>query len=168
MRTVARVSTALLLAALVSAVVAGTVAWHAGYRAYVVRTGSMAPAYPAGTLIIDMPVDGRASRVGDVLTFRTPSGPVTHRVHSLTADGIETKGDANRTPDAWTVQPRNVTGQVVRAVPRGGYALVFLQRPTGVPSIVLLSLSVLLAWSVFFPSRARPTPGSAVGQHQLA
>jgi signal peptidase len=156
MRILARLVVAVLLAATVTAAGAAAVAWHAGYRAYVVRSGSMAPAYPAGTLIVDMPLDGRP-HVGDVITFRTPAGPVTHRVHSVQARRIETKGDANRTPDAWTVAPRHVTGQVVRAVPRGGYALVFLQQPTGIPSLVLLTLSMVLAWSLFFPA-TQPDP----------
>jgi signal peptidase I len=153
MRVTARLAAAILLAVAVTAAAAGAIAWDAGYRAYVIRTGSMSPAFPAGTLIVDTPVTGRP-HVGDVITFRTPAGPVTHRVHSLPSNGdIETKGDANRTPDAWKVQRRHVTGHVIRAVPRGGYALVFFQQPTGVPSLVMFSLAIMFAWSLFFPSK---------------
>jgi signal peptidase len=97
--------------------------------------------------------------VGQVVTFRTSDGLVTHRVKALTTAGIKTKGDANRSPDVWTIPQRNVEGAVVAGVPYGGYLLVFLQQPTGVPSLMVLTLSIVLAWSVFFGESApRPAP----------
>lgn len=78
-------------------------------------------------------------------------------MHQLTPAGIKTKGDANETPDPWTLPQRNVEGAVVGGVPYGGYLLVFLQQPTGVPSLMVLALSIVLAWSVFFGAPA-PKP----------
>ena len=127
--------------------------WAQGYRVYAVRTGSMAPTYPAGSVVIDAPVAGQALAVGDVVTFRTAGGLVTHRLHGRTATGWLTKGDANRTPDPWTVPARNIVGHVAAGVPRGGYALIYLAQPTGVLSLVLLALSMWCSWSLFFPDR---------------
>jgi signal peptidase I len=139
-----------LLAVLAVSLAAGAaVAWHEGYRLYAVRTGSMAPTYPTGALLVDGPVQAPPA-IGDVVTFRTRDGLVTHRVHDTTAQGLKTKGDANRTPDAWTVPPRNVIGTVVAGIPAAGYLLVFFQQPTGVPSMMVLLVSLVLAWSIFF------------------
>lgn len=149
-----------LLAALaISLVCVGLVGWHQGYRLYAVRTGSMTPTYPTGSLLLDAPARPGLPRVGQVVTFRTSDGLVTHRVKALTTAGIKTKGDANRSPDVWTIPQRNVEGAVVAGVPYGGYLLVFLQQPTGVPSLMVLTLSIVLAWSVFFGESApRPAP----------
>lgn len=127
--------------------------WGQGYRVYAVRTGSMAPTYPTGSVVIDAPVAGQTLAVGDVVTFRTAGGLVTHRLHSRTPAGWLTKGDANRTPDPWTVPARNIVGHVAVGVPRGGYVLIFLAQPTGVLSLVLLALSLWCSWSLFFPDR---------------
>jgi len=154
------VAYALLVGTLLT-VVAGGILWQQGYRLYAVQTGSMAPTYPPGTLVVEGPATGRAPQVGTVVTFRASGGLVTHRVQALTADGIKTKGDANRVPDAWTIPTHQIMGQVTRAIVGGGYVLVFLQQPTGVPSLVLLALSIALAWSIFFPS-ARPSAAPTV------
>ena len=147
-----------LLAALaISLVCVGLVGWHQGYRLYAVRTGSMTPTYPTGSLLLDVPAAPGLPRVGEVVTFRTSDGLVTHRVHGLTAAGIKTKGDANRSPDVWTIPPSDVEGAVIAGVPYGGYLLVFLQQPTGVPAVMVLTLSIVLAWSVFF-GESSPAP----------
>jgi hypothetical protein len=113
----------------------------------------MAPIYSTGALVIDRPVDGSTPRVGEVITFRTTHGLVTHRVHGLTSEGIQTKGDANTTPDAWSTQPQHVVGVVTWGAAYLGYVFVFFQQPAGVLSLMLLALSIWCAWSAFFPTR---------------
>jgi signal peptidase len=152
----------LLSALLLTAVGVGLLAWHEGYRAYAVRTGSMTPTYPTGALVIDQPIEGSRPSVWQVITFLTTDGPVTHRVHDVTPQGLKTKGDANRTPDAWTVPLRHVMGTVVWGSAYLGYVFVFFQQPTGVLSLMLLALSVYLAWTVFFPAKPEePEPASS-------
>jgi signal peptidase len=149
-----------LLAALaISLVCVGLVGWHQGYRLYAVRTGSMTPTYPTGSLLLDAPAQPGLPQLGQVITFRTSDGLVTHRVHDITPYGIKTKGDANESVDPWTLPQRNVEGAVVGGIPYGGYLLVFLQQPTGVASLMVLTLSIVLAWSVFFgESTSKPAP----------
>ncbi len=141
------------------ALAASALLWLQGYRVYAVKTGSMSPAYPTGSLVVDAPVERQLPRVGEVVTFRTGAGLVTHRVHETSTGGLTTKGDANRSPDPWTVTRENVVGRVRAGVAGGGYVLVFLQQPTGVPSLVLLALSVAFAWALFFPSADRTDLG---------
>jgi signal peptidase len=140
-----------LLAALVlTAVGVGLLGWHEGYRAYAVRTGSMTPTYPTGALVIDRPADGSVPSIGQVITMQTSHGLVTHRVHGVNPDGIQTKGDANKTPDAWPTKPEHVVGVVAWGSAYLGYVLVFFQQPTGAPSILLLGFSIWFAWLLFF------------------
>lgn len=149
------VAWSLLIALAISVVTVAVIGWRQGYQLYAVRTGSMSPTYPTGSVVLDAPARGGTPRVGQVATFRTSEGPVTHRVQQVTAAGLKTKGDANRSADAWTVPLRNVRGVVVGGLPLAGYLLVFLQQPTGVPALMVLTVSVVLAWSIFFP--AAPT-----------
>lgn len=145
-------------------VVAGTAGalWSNGYRLYAVRTGSMTPTYLPGDLVVDGPTSA-TYRVGTVVTFRhgtSPDAVTTHRVHAVTRAGLQTKGDANRSPDPTPVATSQVLGRVVAGVPRGGYLLVFLQQPAGVGATMTLVLSLVLAWRMFFPAPRRPRAGS--------
>jgi signal peptidase len=149
----------LVLAALVIVGVAASAVdlWHAGYRGYVVRTGSMRPTYPPGDLIVDRPVRP-GFKVGDVITFSHSDGPdlVSHRVVSVADGGIRTKGDANRSADAWTLRPDQVVGVVRGSLPRFGYVVVFMHQPAGVAGVMTAGLALVLLWGVFFPGEQRP------------
>ncbi len=157
---IGRILGATFLVALVATAGAGAFFWHQGYRLYAVRTGSMTPTFPAGTLVIDRPAGHTLPRVGKVITFRVNGALVTHRVHAVKSGGLTTKGDANDSPDAWTIGRNLVVGQVSTGIARGGYVLVFLQQPTGVPSLAVFALSVIFAWTLFFGSSA-PSPASS-------
>ncbi len=134
----------------------GAVAWHEGYRVYAVKTGSMTPDIPVGSLLIDAPATGPYHR-GDVVTIERPSDAVnpvvTHRVIAVgKAGGLRTKGDANPQPDVFVAQPGNVVGEVVAHIPNGGYVLVYLSQWTGVASLMTVALTLWLGWGLFFGS----------------
>ena len=85
------------------------------YEAYVVRTGSMAPTIPAGSVVIVEPVSPLALKEGDILSYRRPAAPpitVTHRIVFLRLNDddrnpaplIRTQGDANGVPDPWQIE----------------------------------------------------------------
>jgi signal peptidase len=143
--------------------IAGTLGgfYTAGYRAYVIHTGSMEPTLMPGDLIIDRPADGHY-HVGDVITFR--HGPtadlVTHRLVGSTPEGVHTKGDANRTADVWTIPETYVEGVVRWHVPGLGFAVVFLKQPTGLLSVILMLGALALLWRLFFPTE-QPEPEPA-------
>src|SRR4051794_853539 len=93
--------------------VAAVTSWHNGYRVYAVQTGSMTPTYQPGDLVVDAPAEGHYA-VGDVVTFRSDagSGRTTHRVQRYTGDVLQTKGDANATPDPVPIEAGDVVGRV--------------------------------------------------------
>jgi signal peptidase len=143
--------------------------WHDGYRVYAVQTGSMTPTYRPGDLVVDAPASG-PYRVGDVVTFRSAagSGRTTHRVHGYAGEALRTKGDANRSADPVPIALGDVVGRVIGAVPRGGYAVVFLQQPTGAASLMALVLTLWMSWGLFFPqSPARPQSSRQPARQRL-
>jgi len=148
-----------LIALLVVAFLTGSAAvvWsHVGLQAYVVRTGSMSPTIQPGDAVLDTAGHPDLRR-GEVVTFRLADGGlVTHRVHTVRGDAVKTKGDANRTPDPWTVAPDQVVGTVRHTLPRMGYVMVYLQQPAGIGSLVSALLALFLAWQLFFGGSARP------------
>ena len=150
----------MLTAGLLCAVAAGGfLAWHSGYRLYIVHTGSMAPTLRAGDVVLDGPTSG-AYGPGDIITFRHSSlstDLVTHRITDIQSGKIHTKGDANRTADVWDIRPDQVQGVVVQRLPRFGYLIVFLRQPTGIASLLILGVAVMLLWGLLNPSTAKVT-----------
>ncbi len=138
-------------------VATGAVAWHEGYRLYAVKTGSMTPELPVGSLLIDAPASAPYHR-GEVVTVERPydaANPVvTHRVFAVGAAGnVRTKGDANPEPDVFVAKSANVIGEVVAHIPNGGYVLVYLSQWTGVLSLMTVALAIWLAWGMCFPAK---------------
>jgi len=81
-----------------------------------IKTGSMSPTMPAGSIVLDLPVS--SVHVGDVITVRDPidGSKVTHRVAAVQSDGtIVTKGDANPTVDTplAPLKINDVVGKVI-------------------------------------------------------
>ena len=125
---------------------AAVVIWGYGTdsRPYVVVSGSMRPTIEVGDALVVRPVD--VVDVGDVLTFTQQGHVVTHRVTSIRESGYETKGDANPSADPGIVSPDAVVGTAVARVPWAGYALVYLQQPSGIASLAVLPLVVGQGW----------------------
>lgn len=160
-----RTCMALLLIVIVGAMAGSVALWSSGYQLYVVQTASMVPAISPGDVVIDRPVrDG--VRVGDVITFQHSSSPdlVTHRVTAVTDGQIRTKGDANRTEDAWSIDEAQVHGIVSLAVPLAGFAIVYLRQPSGLASLATVAMAWLLLWQLFFPSTNAPRHKLTLGE----
>lgn len=144
-----------MAAVLAAALCLGAVglAWQQGYRLYVVHTGSMEPTLRPGDAVLDRPV-AEPVVPGQVVTFAVPSGPdqvVTHRVASVADGRIHTRGDANATPDAWSLTVSQLRGTMAARLPHAGYVLVYLRQPTGLASLATTILGLALLWRVFFP-----------------
>jgi signal peptidase I len=148
----------------VTAVALGVVAVTVGpklfpYQALVVRSGSMAPTIPTGSIVFYRKIDAAKVKVGDIIVFSRPGDPsekVTHRVFSVgsgaTGKYFTTKGDANGAPDDWQI-PAVGTGWVsFFHVPYIGYALVDLQSTIGrllllvIPALALGLITLYEIW----------------------
>jgi signal peptidase len=129
------------------------------YQALIVRSGSMAPTIPTGSIVFYKKVNATDVKVGNIIVFDKPGAAqekVTHRVYKIgtgpTGRYAITKGDANGVPDDWRV-PLAGTGWVsVFHLPRVGYALVYLQSTLArllllvIPAILLGGITLYEIW----------------------
>lgn len=161
----------LMLAALLAVGLTVVVPRLGGATPYTVLTGSMAPHYPPGTLVVARPVDPADVRVGDVVTIQLESGRreyVTHRVvqieHTLTGKTLfRTQGDANPVADLDLRRPEQVRGRLWYAVPvlgRLGGLLDPQEREHGIQTV---AAGLLLYAGAMFVSAAREARRRRVG-----
>jgi signal peptidase I len=131
-----------LILAFAAVVVIGLLALTIGprifpYQALVVRSGSMAPTIPTGSVVFYTKVAADKVKVGQIIVFNRPGQAgerVTHRVYKISTSAagryFQTKGDANGAPDDWRI-PAVGTGWVAGFhVPVAGYVLADLQSTT--------------------------------------
>jgi signal peptidase len=154
---VGRAISSILVAAVVIAGLAGfamALLPFIGWQTVVLATGSMSPALPAGSLLIEKIVPASEIEVGDVVTLtREDRAPVTHRVIAIAPSAgllesreLTLKGDGNDDPDP---RPYVVerAGLLVTGVPWGGQVIDFLRTPLALGIItVLIAVLVLRAW----------------------
>lgn len=158
-----RIASWLLMAA-AAVIVIGLLAITVGprvlpYQALVVRSGSMSPTIPTGSVVFYGKVAAAKVKVGQIIVFSRPGLPgekVTHRVYKIgtgpTGRYFETKGDANGAPDDWQI-PAVGTGWVAKFhVPAVGYALADLQSTTArlllllIPALALGGITLYEIW----------------------
>ncbi len=151
-------------AVLGSLVVAGATAYAAHSEPMYLHIvgGSMEPTIHKGTVIT---VDPRISpAVNDIISFITDGSTVTHRVvkrwtsvdpHGVTHTMFKTKGDANRTADAWTLTDENILGTrvktpmiIVSAEPFANHPLLIAILLLPLLAMILISESITVVHSV--------------------
>lgn len=149
----ARVGVWLLLALCLAVLMVVGIGPRTGaYRTLTVLTGSMAPALPAGSVAVVVPIPSRDVRPGQIISYQAPTveGPVvTHRVVRVESPGehpvVITKGDANESSDPWRARIDDPVVWEVRAViPHLGQAIRALRLP-GVRHLSLWAIPLLLA-----------------------
>lgn len=126
----------------------------AGYRPFIVLTGSMEPSIMSGDLIISKSVEPANVKVGDVISFTDPAGNgtavVTHRVIEVLNDNgtlsFRTRGDANNTDDQGVVPAEAVLGTYVAKLSGIGSAVMFMQTTTGLIICVIVPLILLVGY----------------------
>ncbi len=99
-----------------------------GYSTAVVITGSMEPAVNVNDMVVIRA--GAEYAPGDIVSYKSGSSLVTHRIAEVTETGYITRGDANNTDDG-EIPKEAVVGRVVLVIPKVGYAIQFLQTPLG-------------------------------------
>jgi signal peptidase I len=144
---VSRIVKNCLVAVICLAIVVPAVLLVAGvlpYKVFIVHTGSMSPTIPSKSAVV---VKEGAFHIGQVISYQSANGVVTHRLVRRTADGmLVTKGDANRTTDPGAVAPSRVVGGVVAAPRMLGYWLMYLKNPAGLAS---LFMTIVCLWLIF-------------------
>lgn len=120
----------LLLWLLLLAVAAAGIAFMYGTRPVYIKSGSMEPALPVGSLcLVDTKAERSTLRPGDIIVFSAGGMDIAHRIMEETKEGFRTRGDANDSPDPGIVSPEKVKGKVIAALPYIGYAARLCQSP---------------------------------------
>jgi signal peptidase I len=139
------------------------------YQALVVRSGSMAPKIPTGSIVFYKTIPADKVKVGDVIVFNEPgeaNKKVTHRVYKINTDAtgkyFTTKGDANGAPDDWRVPAVGNGWLAFFHVPVVGYILYDLQSTLArlllllVPALLLGLITIYEIWHDRGRPRGRP------------
>lgn len=145
------VSTVVLAAFALFAILAIGVPFVLGAQSYTVLTGSMNPGMPPGSLVAARPTDFASIRIGDVITYQLEPGEpavVTHRVVGSTRDNtgdrmLITRGDANDVDDEKPVIAAQVRGVIVYAVPLLGYPNSLLPGTTRSAAVIGIGAAIV-------------------------
>jgi signal peptidase I len=143
-----------------------------GWSALIVRSGSMEPAVPVGSLVIARPVSGPEVRVADPIIVQRSgsSGPVAvlHRVVAVQERNgqrfAQLKGDANSTPDPELAALRQPVGRPVLVVPGAGYAISAVRGLVPTSRLLLPAVGILglcLIWGTGSSRRRAPARHAA-------
>ena len=112
-----------------------------------VRSGSMEPTVPTGSLIFVRPAAGYAN--GDIITVRTgDEKTVTHRIIEVLNTDIgpafRTKGDNNEEADPVEIALADIIGKTVLTVPYLGYPVAYAQTRTGFVTLILFPAVLII------------------------
>jgi signal peptidase len=139
-----------LVILLMAMVVLALLAPHFGWRADTVLSGSMEPALPVGCVQVTKPVKPEDIKVGDIITFRSPTNGklMSHRVVAVEEGQsyqFRTRGDANEDADPYLVPAENVVGRVCFKLSHVGYVVEYLKTPIGFVLLGLCGIALILA-----------------------
>ena len=131
-----------------------------GFTPLVVMSGSMEPTLNTGDIAVSRRVDPAGLQLGDVVTYNSTSGLVTHRIVGLdmTPQGpfFQMKGDANLSADPRPIPAHRIVAKVVYRIPRVGFLVSFTDSMLG--KLFLIAAPVVLLILMWF---RRKLAGSA-------
>jgi len=144
---------ALLVSSLVFAKATGGPPTIVGHRMYIVLSGSMSPAFDAGSLALVKPTAPSDIKSGDIITYKGLGSKeqfVSHRVMAVNelngSITFTTKGDANDVTDPNPVQAENLVGRVTLAIPYLGYFMEYTKTKQGLLVLVIAPTLILLVY----------------------
>ncbi|MEG0307971.1 MAG: signal peptidase I [Clostridium sp.] len=114
---------------------------------YTVLTGSMKPVINPGDMVIVKKVSVDKLNVGDIITFTNNNNSITHRITSISLEGITTKGDDNDTEDLGKITGVELTGKVIITIPKIGYAFNIFYNKLNVSIFVVLG-GILIVFQI--------------------
>lgn len=151
--------------------------------ALVVRSGSMEPAIPTGSVIAIYPAEPSELEEGDIITFEhgftrdDGTEYTTHRIIEVTQQNGErrfkTKGDANDSPDPGTVSGDEIAGVHGFTIPYLGYIIAELDSPWAFIALVAIPAALIILnelWVImkeFSGSKGAHRDGKMVGMAMM-
>lgn len=122
-----------------------------GMQLYEVKTESMEPTYPVGSVVYVKSAEATEVEVSDVITYTLGTDTdlvMTHRVIEILEEeqSFITKGDANPVEDAEPVSYRRLVGKPVLCLEGIAAISNFINSATGGKVIVGIFLLILGMW----------------------
>ena len=144
------VISALLITIGIAALVLFAIPSIAGYKPFVVLSGSMEPEIKTGAVAYNNTHEKVEDvKVGDVIVFKAGKSYVTHRVIRINDDNtFTTKGDANQTEDLAPVKFENFKGKTAFTIPYLGRLLNLIQNRTAV-FILVAAVGINIVYAIF-------------------
>ena len=127
----------------------------AGYRLYIVLSGSMEPALHTGSLVLVHSVNVDSLAVNDIITFKDFDGTdklITHRIVAINSGeqlSFSTRGDANNVNDYKTIPASDVVGKVRLTLPYVGYLMDFARSKLGILVLVIIPGSLIALFEMW-------------------
>lgn len=128
-----------------------------GYQLKSVQSGSMAPEFETGSIIVVQQIDDPSVlQKGDIISFENKKEQlITHRIHHVVQEGMlfQTKGDHNQAPDHGVVEAQQIVAQYTGlTLPYLGYISTYLQSKLNIPLFLILcgGLFVLYSLTMFW------------------
>lgn len=113
-----------------------------GYKFLTVLTGSMEPEIKVGSLVVVKETPIKELNVEDIITYKTKSSLVTHRIVKINENGsLITKGDANNTCDIGEVKEDQLQGKVILRLNRLGTIMLYLKQNIKLVILVLIGIT---------------------------
>lgn len=145
-----------------------------GWRVDSVLSGSMEPKLKVGSLILSHPVDSGDVRIGDVITFISPSNGklTTHQVVAVANQGyvsFQTKGVANEDVDPFVIKAPSLVGKVYFNIPYVGYAAQFFKSRWSLfvmlflPGLAIVSMEIRKIWRILSEQELEKKQSKQVG-----
>ncbi|KKR31707.1 MAG: Type I signal peptidase [Candidatus Gottesmanbacteria bacterium GW2011_GWC2_39_8] len=135
-----------------------------GFSSYTVLSGSMNPAFNTGDIVVVGKMGLISPIIGDIISFYNPGNSgkiITHRVAKVIDQKgqkfFETKGDANKDIDKWTIPEHVILGKVFFSIPKLGYLISSTKTLPGfllfiiLPGIAII-ISEILSLSKYITS----------------
>lgn len=111
-----------------------------GLKNAVVLSGSMEPVFSAGDLLIYF--ETKDYEIDDIVIFLSGGAFVTHRIIGEEDGYFITQGDANNVEDKELLNPENIEGEMIIAIPSIGSFINFLSTPLGLLILIFLGIAV--------------------------
>lgn len=124
-----------------------------GYQLYAVKTPSMTPIYPVGSVLYVKPCGAGEVQIGDPITFTMGTDTdmvMTHRVVAIDQDKqtFTTKGDANTAEDITPVGFDRLIGKPVLCLNGMAGIADYIHSIMGAITLALLFFIVLMSWLI--------------------
>lgn len=127
-------------------------------RLYTIKTGSMEPVLPVGSLVLVKKAELSELKEGDIVTFYTDVNldgskeVVTHYVAAIYEENgktvLRTKREANVFFDSWKVYEEDVIGTYIVHINKVGSFADFLSSKMGVVMILADAVIVIIAYAL--------------------